>query len=104
MAQKELKIVKKAEKDAQNIIIDSQKKAETIVKRAKVKGERTKKQALSTYKEEMKVKRNEADVQIKTEVEGIREQGTKDAEAIKTQSSSRLENSVVHIVSRVIGV
>ena len=80
MAQKEIETVKKAEKQALDIIANAQKEAETILKSAKATQETTKKQEISRFREEMKKKRDEAEITIVSEADSIKAQGKKEAE------------------------
>ena len=59
MAQKEIEEVKEAERAALDTIANSQKKAESMVRDARTKGEHLKKQELSKFRKEMKTKREE---------------------------------------------
>jgi vacuolar-type H+-ATPase subunit H len=76
MAEKEIEAVKKSEEEALKIIANAEKEADTIIKSAKAQGETTCKQEISKFKEGMKARMTEAEIQIKTEADNIRKQGT----------------------------
>jgi F0F1-type ATP synthase membrane subunit b/b' len=104
MVQKEIEMVKEAEKKALNIISNAEKKAETIIKNIKAKVETERKQALSSYREEMENKKNVAFNEIAAEAAAIREEGKKEAQDVATRGTSSLDLAASHIAKRIIGV